>query len=159
MRKVPRCLDCGTRLSEEPWAPELCPRCSLQLALEQSPVEMEVGDDPEALPTREFPSGLFSPGQILGNRFQIRSLLGRSGMGEVWRPYDLKLRVDVALKTLRAISLCEEFSTNKLSRGRFLWGSTRFHDDSRCFLCKTWPRELSDHVISDRFVSLLIVIT
>ncbi len=101
MLKIRHCLDCGTRLSQEPWAPELCPRCSLQLALEQSPVEVDVGDDPEALPTCQFPNHTFSPGQILGSRFQIRSLLGRGGMGEVWRAYDLKLRVDVALKRLR----------------------------------------------------------
>ena len=73
MTKGPCCLDCGTRLSQEPWAPELCPRCSLQLALEQSPVEIDVGDDPEALPTRQFPGQTFSSGQILGSRFQIRS--------------------------------------------------------------------------------------
>ena len=108
MTKGPSCIDCGTRLSQEPWAPELCPRCSLQLALEQSPVEVDVGDDPEALPTRQFPNQTFSSGQILGSRFQIRSLLGRGGMGEVWRAYDLKLRVDVALKSLRAELLEKE---------------------------------------------------
>lgn len=33
MSNVPQRIDCGTRLSQEPWAPELCPRCSLQFAL------------------------------------------------------------------------------------------------------------------------------
>ena len=69
MLKIRQCLDCGTKLSQESWAPELCPRCSLQLALEQSPVEIDVGDDPEALPTRQFPNDTFSPGQILGQPF------------------------------------------------------------------------------------------
>jgi len=41
-------------------------------------------------------------GQVLGERYQIRSFLGRGGMGEVWRAFDLKLRVEVALKAMRA---------------------------------------------------------
>jgi serine/threonine-protein kinase len=37
---------------------------------------------------------------MLGDRYQIRSQLGRGGMGEVWRAFDLKLRVEVALKAM-----------------------------------------------------------
>jgi len=48
-----------------------------------------------------MPEGLLAPGQVLGDRYQIRSQLGRGGMGEVWRAFDLKLRVEVALKALR----------------------------------------------------------
>jgi serine/threonine-protein kinase len=51
-------------------------------------------------PTEGLPEGLLAPGQILGDRYQIRSQLGRGGMGEVWRAFDLKLRVEVALKAL-----------------------------------------------------------
>jgi len=51
-------------------------------------------------PTEGLPEGLLAPGQVLGDRYQIRSQLGRGGMGEVWRAFDLKLRVEVALKAL-----------------------------------------------------------
>ena len=46
------------------------------------------------------PTGALTPGQILGNRYRIVALLGRGGMSEVWRAYDLKLQVDVALKSI-----------------------------------------------------------
>jgi len=52
--------------------------------------------------TLDMPEGFrsFASGQVLGDRYQIRSQLGRGGMGEVWRAFDLKLRVEVALKAL-----------------------------------------------------------
>ena len=52
--------------------------------------------------------GQLVPGQLLGDRYRIRSLLGRGGMGEVWRAVDLKLRVDVALKAVRRELLDDE---------------------------------------------------
>jgi len=44
---------------------------------------------------------MFTPGQVLGDRYQILEMLGKGGIGEVWHAFDLKLRVEVALKALR----------------------------------------------------------
>src|SRR5882757_4693811 len=43
----------------------------------------------------------FSPGEVLCGRFRIVSLIGRGGMGEVYKAWDEELEDPVALKTLR----------------------------------------------------------
>ena len=113
--EISRCPDCGTQLAREPWAAGLCPQCMMLLAVEDASLDLDWRGDPDAVPTLAFESdsesdseiGTLSKGQILGNRYRVSSLLGRGGMGEVWWSFDLKLRVDVALKALREELLLE----------------------------------------------------
>jgi WD40 repeat protein len=59
-------------------------------------------EGPEAA-TEGFGAGDFvlAVGKNLGGRYQVVGRLGAGGMGEVWCAFDLKLRVEVALKALR----------------------------------------------------------
>src|SRR5262249_60837007 len=44
--------------------------------------------------------GRFEPGQVLDGRYRVLGLLGRGGMGEVYRADDLRLGQQVAVKVL-----------------------------------------------------------
>jgi len=59
--------------------------------------------------------GRFAIGSVLGERFRVLGLLGRGGMGEVYRAHDLKLDQPVALKFLPEAA---RFDPNLLERFR-----------------------------------------
>src|SRR5947209_5053829 len=79
---------------------EQCPLCLLSVGL--MPDEARTAIQPEQVesPVSDTTSRRtpLTPGAIIGERFRITALIGRGGMGEIYRAEDLKLGQPVALK-------------------------------------------------------------
>jgi hypothetical protein len=113
-----RCSSCSSEISQ---GGRFCPSCGLPVASDALATQTVAASTPRATPS-SGPSrissaraaGRFAPGQMLAGRYRIVALLGKGGMGEVYRADDLVLEQPVALKFLP-----ESLSANEAALARF----------------------------------------
>ncbi|HSK62970.1 MAG TPA: protein kinase [Pyrinomonadaceae bacterium] len=91
----------------------------------------------------------FIPGDVLADRYRIVGLLGRGGMGEVYRADDLKLKQSVALKFLP-----ESLTTNGAALARFYREVSVSRQISHRHVCRVYDiaEYQGQHFISMEFV-------
>jgi hypothetical protein len=159
------CPACATPTQD---SQRFCPACGTNLGLPDDPTGTAPRRSGPASPAPASPSpragstpsprhagtagaggDRFVPGTVLAGRYRIVGLLGRGGMGEVYRADDLKLEHPVALKFLpRAL----EGDPDRLER---LYGEVRAaRQVSHAAVCRVWDigEAEGQHFLSMEFV-------